>query len=500
MKVAVVGSGAAAVGALRALAEWAPKAEVTLLDWPDERTVRDAPTLVPPEAWSRDELQQFYSHLRQEYGFKFPPPKTHFGISPRSQDVAGWGPIWIGQGRGGLTRYWGGSVLPFTERELNRWPISTADLHPYYRRIADLIGIAGRRDALNRYFTDDFVNRPPIRVPAVVEALERVLAAANNDHDFDLFAGVSWLAVETRDTQAARCVYCGQCMTGCFTDAIYSSLRDLDRFTAQGLIRQTIAGKVRAFEPRTRKLVIATSGGQDTLGPFDRIYLCAGCLGSIEIGMRSVGRRDGPVMTDNAIYTFPIFYFGSADWATDPDRYFALTNLLIACVPANANDHTAMIQIYPSFDYLWRYFLPVSLWRSCQPLGRVLRRRVLIARLYVHSTQSQHYALSLDAADRLHLRLARPPTPLRALERLWPELRRALSRGRFNVPRLRPVRARTSSHYAGGLPLGGDLVANTGAIAPGIFVCDSAAFPDGPAISPTLTIMANACRTVHQSL
>ena len=255
-------------------------------------------------------------------GSSFRRPRPTSGISPRSQDVAGWGPIWIGQGRGGLTRYWGGSTLPFTKCELTRWPISTADLHPYYRRIADLIGIAGRRDALNRYFTDDFVNRPPIRVPAVVEALE-ALAAANNDRDFDLFAGVSRLAVETRDTQAARCVYCGQCMTGCFTDAVYSSLRDLDRFTAQGLIRQTIAGKWRAFKPRTGSWSSRPPAGRTLWALLiESPDLCAGCLGSIEIGMRSVGRRDGPVMTDNAIYTFPIFDFGSADWGDQPRPLF----------------------------------------------------------------------------------------------------------------------------------------------------------------------------------
>ena len=43
-------------------------------------------------------------------------------------------------------------------------------------------------------------------------------------------------------------------------------------------------------------------------------------------------------------------------------------------------------------------------------------------------------------------------------------------------------------------------VATTGEVMPGVFLCDSACFSDGPAAPLTFTIMANACRSAHQSL
>ena len=54
------------------------------------------------------------------------------------------------------------------------------------------------------------------------------------------------------------------------------------------------------------------------------------------------------------------------------------------------------------------------------------------------------------------------------------------------------IRHHTSSHYAATLPMGQGTVDETGAVADGVYLCDSAAFPRSPAYSPTMTIMAFA--------
>ena len=81
-------------------------------------------------------------------------------------------------------------------------------------------------------------------------------------------------------------------------------------------------------------------------------------------------------------------------------------------------------------------------------------------------------------------------------------LRRAANHGGFYIPPVAPIGHGTSSHYAGTLPYGdGPLpVSSTGRIAPGVYLADASAFPTLPAISPTYTIMANACRTACESL
>ena len=110
--------------------------------------------------------------------------------------------------------------------------------------------------------------------------------------------------------------------------------------------------------------------------------------------------------------------------------------------------------------------------------------------------------MRLNGDSALELFPARRAVPARALKPILDSLRAALTDSGFHLPPLPPVRHKTSSHYSGSVPYGGELlpVAATGEVAPGIYVCDSALFNDGPASSPTFTIMANACRIADQSL
>src|SRR5262249_26057825 len=140
MKAAVIGSGMAAVGVLDALTEWAPDATVTLVD---RATVVEGrfEASVGRDAWTPDLHAKFYAYLRREHGLKFPPPKTHFGAALPRRPVQGWGDIWESHAVGGLTNFWGGSAVPFTERDLRDWPLSPHLLHSYYRRAAERIGV-----------------------------------------------------------------------------------------------------------------------------------------------------------------------------------------------------------------------------------------------------------------------------------------------------------------------------------------------------------------------
>ena len=81
-------------------------------------------------------------------------------------------------------------------------------------------------------------------------------------------------------------------------------------------------------------------------------------------------------------------------------------------------------------------------------------------------------------------------------------LRRAVNANGFWAVGVPPVVSKTSSHLAGTVPYGGSVfgLKRSGELLPGIFVCDGACFPTGPAASPTFTIMANAGRTVTEAI
>jgi hypothetical protein len=315
-------------------------------------------------------------------------------------------------------------------------------------------------------------------------------------HGWRLIAGASRLALETRAEHERACDYSGECMLGCPREAIWSATHDLDRHEASGLIARTVLGRVRRVVDRR----VHHEAG--SAGPFDRVYLAAGCIGTTEIVMRSLGLARGPRMLDNAVLSFPIAHVGAAGGLFGDDgRYFSLCNLSMMGIPDDPAEAAAQVSVYPAFDHLWRYYTPEPLWAAARPLWRIGRWRLLLGRVFLAGAANR--ALTFELRDD-QLVIERGPAPELAARvgPLMKRLARAAAGGGFLIPPVSPGGHATSSHYAGSLPYGGSLVAVTrsGRIAPGVHLADASTFVDAPAISPTFTIMANAARTVHESL
>ena len=420
-KIAVVGSGAAAFGVLTALADDGADYDITLIDI--GHSVATGPV---DRQMSRDEAVEYYDAiyrtLRQSNPHKFPPPKTHFGEQIPRQPVGERLRIFKSESIGGLTNYWGATLLPFTRREMTRWPIEAEALHPYYERISHEIGLAAQPDGLDRYFPDRFETRPPIRPTAVLAKLDEVVnrhggidersrqethRPTDHGQGIEIVSGVNRCAVETRSERSNSCTYCGECMLGCYRDAIYSTRHALDRLLASGAIGRFVKGRVVGIDAGARSLSIESSAGTTTEGGFDRIFLCAGCPATTEIVMRSVGLTEGPVMRDNAVHVFPILHLGRRPKGTPRNEdYLSLCNLILGCLPASDDEHFAQVQVYPNFDYLWRYNLPPALWPMIRPFMPPLRNRVVWGRLYLHSDHSQAYGCYLRN-DRFELEPAK---------------------------------------------------------------------------------------------
>lgn len=271
-KFAVVGSGPAGLGVLTALLDAGYAGRITLFEI-DRPVHRPEFTGEPNPEEVAAYYDRVYRDIWNNQKRKFPPPKTHFAETLPKFEIGGTGKIFRSDTLGGLSSFWGGTALPFTDHELEKWPVRRADLDPHYRRMADVCGISGRADALNRYFGEDFVNRPPIHVTRVFEKMEAAVNEAGARDGVELAAGVNRCMVETRPGAPDSCVRCGECLAGCFRDAIFSTRRTVAAMIADGRI-ELVRGKVRSFDPRTR--TVSLDGG-GSFGPFDRIYLAAGC-------------------------------------------------------------------------------------------------------------------------------------------------------------------------------------------------------------------------------
>ena len=500
-KVAVIGSGASAVGALTGLFKQASDVEITLFDV-GQRVAAPPEIENPSQEWIADFYDDIYRKIRAIQPYKFPPPKTHFGEAIAKQPVGDRWRVFRSETFGGLTNYWGATLLPFTDREMAKWPINKEALQPYYEAIAQLVGLTGGSDALNDYYSD-FSTRPSIKPTAMLGELDRVVNRSDlkRSAPFKILSGLNRCAIETRKDHPRGCVYCGECLAGCFRDSIYSARHTMSQYKRDARCVKVIEGRVRRIEEGGRRIHIDTAQGSITESDFAKVFLCAGCLASTEIMMTSLGISRGPVVTDNAVYVFPILYLGKLPREAANEAYLALCNLIFACIPQSQAKHSAQVLIYPNFDYLWRYNMPTKLWAMSKTIFGALRSRLFWGRLYIHSDQSQAYAMEMKR-NQMSLEVARKMTDRTHVNEWMKGIRAVVNQNGFYIPPIPPIQEATNSHYGGTLPYGGELVKvpASSEVMPGVYLCDGACFPESPAMVPTFTLMANAMRVATEAM
>jgi len=485
-KIAVVGTGAAALGALTVLLD---KTDLEIIIYDVGKKTVQAPLLDnPSKEWIVSFYNQIYKKIRAISGFKFPPPKTHFGEQISRQPVGRFS-IFKSESFGGLTNYWGATMLPFTDRELKNWPVTRQELNPYYKKIAKVVGLAAGSDNLDEYFSESFSSKPKIKATAELNKLNQVVNRQKKDKDFKIVSGLNRCGLETREDKANHCVYCGECMAGCFNDSIYSARMTIKQYLKDERIKYVQAKVTKVIQKDGLVQVETENGGKDI---FSKVFLCAGCLHSTEIVMRSLDIKEKVVMADNAVYVFPILYFGRK--LSQNDKYLSLCNLILGCIPKDKNEHFAQVQIYPNFDYLWRYNFPTKLWPIFKGLSSFVRPRISFARLYLHSDYSQAYSISLEN-NQLIMDRGREAQAGKLVRRLISNIKKSVNHQGFYIPPIPPIKQKGNTHYTSTLPFDGEIkVSSLGEIMPNVYLSDSATFLNSPAINPGFTIMANACR------
>ncbi|MBI2240882.1 MAG: hypothetical protein HYU59_08785 [Magnetospirillum gryphiswaldense] len=372
--------------------------------------------------------------------------------------------------------------MRFDAADLRRWPINQSDLALFYDRATEEMGLCGTGD------------RPPLKPASAIAHLLTAVESVDVD-DLRLDPFVPTLALRTQPGDSTSCIYCGACMSGCPRQSVYCASSTIRRMITEGVVSQAITAQVLAIDLENRTLTILSKDGRhEQVGPYDLILVAAGCLGTGQILLRSLPSLEHVDMLDNPVFTFPILVTGRLAQTSSEAGYFGLTNGCINVVPTDPTVPAASVQLYPAMDHLWRYFVTGRLWSTLDPFGQMLRRRLVIGRLYLHSDYGSliRMALSTSSAPNLSL-LRRGALP----SSLWSSLRQALSCQGFWVPQRPILRQKTSSHYAGTLPFGTAGLDGEGQLRPGVYLCDSTVFQDSPAGSPTLTIMANAMRTAQ---
>jgi hypothetical protein len=503
-KVAVIGSGPAGLGVITGLLNRNEEIEIILFDKAKEDNRKPYTGAKDPKT-IENYYSKIYNEIRKKFKFKFPPPKTYFGEKLKKYYVEGKEQVFKSEIIGGLSNYWGGGAVPFTDTEFTHWPLKRDEMDPYYAMMANLIGISGIKDKLNEYYGEDFVNRPPIKIPPIIEKLNNSInqSITNRKGIYKVLSGISRLMFETRENHPNSCVYCGECMMGCFNDTIYSTKKHIDQYINQSKIK-LIRGQVWSVDGKLGNITLKGDEGFTNYDGFDKIYIAAGCPNSSEIVMRSLGITGCDVMADNSVYIFPIFYFGKGSPKKFNNQYIALPNLIWSIVPQDEENRFAQGTVYSNFDYLWRYNISNKYWNLFRGFISRFRFRLFWIRIFVHGDHSHAFRLNLKD-DQLNIEYARY-ADTSVIKDIMKSVRHVVNKNGFYsfpiIPRLIPLLQKANSHYSSTFPYHGKNfnLNKYGEIMPNTYLCDSSVFPDLPAVSLTYTIMANACRVSFETI
>jgi hypothetical protein len=493
-KIAIIGSGASAAGVILGLLD-NKKFDISLSVY----DIAEIPDLNFDNSLRHEDHENIYKRLHKYNSrFQFPPPKSLFGLTQKPFNVEGKRLLWNSQFYGGMTNFWGGGMFPFRKSDFLSWPFKYEEMKPYYQSAAKHIGISGNHDFEN-IFEDSFFNLPEIKTPNFFENFCNPLNTETNS--FAFFGGVTNLALNTSSRSHGKCNYQGNCMVGCPKKSVWCASKSFDENAKYFKKFHFIKAKV--YFIKDHKIYFKENKedqGYQSSEKYDNIYIAAGAINSSEIVIRTFGLSKSPILQDNSIITLPLIKpFGAKYYSNQ--KYLALSNFSIFAEKINDRDFVSQISIYPFFNHLLRYYINSKIWGLSDKISSILRWRFLAGRLCLGGKYNTKYEIKLNK-NNLEFAILSEPVVDDEIVLMMNELKVELKNIGIYMPFRYNMSKATSSHYGSTFPYNGTTlnVKRNGEIKKGIFLVDSSVFVTLPAISPTFTIIANAMRSLNESL
>lgn len=514
----VIGSGPAGVAAALTLLNRGHS--VTMLDagvrLPEDRdALVSQMRLLEPEQWTQDQKGALKQGM--ESGLDGIPLKRLYGSDFPYQDVDKFvgltydgADMTMSLAMAGLSNVWGAAVLPFTDAEIDDWPISIADLEPYYRQVLSFMPLAGRSDSLaeNLPLYSDHLNSLKLSLQA--EAFLRDLDRSRDSLSRKgITFGCSRLAIQTDSTDDQHdCTYCGMCLYGCPYDLIYSTAHTL-RLMCENpdftYISEVIVDRLSESADEVQIHARNRLTGEDLAFSARRVFVGCGVIGTTKILLESLDAFDRPVMMkDSQYFLVPLLRLKGVPGVVD-EQLHTLTQLCMELRDPAISPRDIHISVYSHsdlFESVVRDALgPLG---KLKPLVQALLGRILVCGGYLHSDDSPSIEMTLYRGAPPTMNLAAVANP-RMREVVREVVKKLMScawefRGFPAFPALRTGMPGRGYHAGGTFPMVSE---------PGEFECDtlgrpnglsrvhavdSTTFPSIPATNITLTVMANACR------
>ncbi len=512
----VIGSGPAGVACARALLDRGVRVCMVDAGLTLEPAIQDHVRQLharTPDQWSKDEIKRLKGDaeanskgvvLKRSFGSDFPYRGTDEHIGITSEDAA----LKPSLAFGGLSNVWGAAMLPYTESDLQGWPIHLADLAPHYAAALRLTGLAAGNDALEETFPLYAEAFATLRKSRQSERLWRNLMHHKQPlEQSGITFGASRIAV--RD-----CAYCGLCMYGCAYGYIFNSAATVQQMRQEERFSYESGVIVTRIEESNNQVTISgyrMENGAPWEARAERAFLAAGVLPTTKILLSSQEAFDQPRwIADSQYFLFPLAQFSRTPGVRD-EALHTLSQIFLEICDAQLSPHTVHIQLYSYNDIISQ-----ALRATLGPLGvdwivRQLEERVLIAQAYLHSDLSPRIRIVLEKTARgSQLRMETEPNPetekrVRSVVRKL--LRHARQLGAVPLePMLQVAPTGRGFHSGGTFPMRReptkfetDILGRPQGYER-IHVVDASVFPTIPATTITLSAMANAHRIASLAL
>ncbi|HTM51112.1 MAG TPA: GMC family oxidoreductase [Bryobacteraceae bacterium] len=203
---------------------------------------------------------------------------------------------------GGRTLSWGRQSFRYSDLDFRAashdgygddWPISYADVAPYYEKVERFIGVSGQAENLPQL--PDGVFQPPMEMTCGELAFKKAV-----EQRFGRRVTMGRAAILTRELNGRpACHYCGPCNLGCVTSSYFSSppttIAAAGKTGRLTLVTDAIAARVLMKDGKATGVEYVDSATRDLRQARGKIViLCASSLESVRLMLNSgIGNSSG---------------------------------------------------------------------------------------------------------------------------------------------------------------------------------------------------------------
>jgi choline dehydrogenase-like flavoprotein len=520
-KVAIIGSGLSAYGAILAALE--SNASITVLDVGENLPAEIALQVSRIRNTNSKNLYLDVAKLSRqssELNLKNSemPKKTLFGSQYfyHEEQLKDLNKLPFSQAFGGYSVAWGGAVLPPNENDLALNAFDYKDLTASMNLLSKHVSMPFFEDNLTEHFPNFGKKSQADNLELSSSQkllLNRLLRIQNSDPNNILIFGQSRLLTKTSGPDSCR--YCGMCSHGCAYNSIFSSEHEIRKFVNEGRVEYFSRRKVievRDFNGKARIDYLNLANGLIETFEADYVLVAAGAVNSTKIALKSL-RLENEVVRFQKTGGFVRPYFSFRKIGFDWPKQNTQANIFMEIKDVNLSKFWIHSQVSSPNDIVvlgLGYLNSQRVLRPLTPLKRLFLNHLVIVMTNLHSSEGPFYDLKAKpVGDNLEFNgVLEIPESYRKFEnRVEKKIKKTLSRiGLFAIPFTRKgVSNGPGYHIGGSMPIGG-----TGKLATDelgrfthnskISFVDTSVLPSIPATTIGFLTMANAHRITTKVL